>query len=155
MDSAQALIGVIVVALALVAGAVAVGYSSNDAGQANPTVETVDTGPTGTDVALNQSGIADAVYSDTARVTNASGVRMVEGTDYEWNSTNGVLTVESDRLASENGAEVVYNYRVPSDTEEGVTGILGYVVESGAFIPLILMVGTLVLAIASFGGLRS
>jgi len=154
MDSAQALIAVVVVALALVAGGLVVSHSATDAGGSNPTTESISTGAVNSTSVLNQSYIDRAVYSNTANVVNDTGIQMIAGEDYEWDGTNGTLTVKSDRLAGEDNVSVSYNYRVQSETESGTVGILTYLLDSAAFIPLILMIGVLVLGIAAFGGVR-
>lgn len=97
----------------------------------------------GSYVTLSNSKIGRAIYLDNETVRNESDVRMVEGLDYEWNSSRGggrVRALQGGDLANGTTATISYSYGLPTDTKEGLNNIIGSVyAASPSLIPIIMV----------------
>lgn len=141
----------IAVALLILTGAAAVDASLSDSGaQTEITGEEFNASTAGV-VQLNQSNQAGARYGETVEVQNQSGVEMVSGQDYSWNSTNGTIEVLSGGdLVGSDPATINYSYRVPSETQTAVGGVFASGFEVLGLLLLLIAVGVLLGAVGRF-----
>jgi len=154
MDSAQALIGVIALALLVAGGAVAASYATVTSADDAALSENATSGGIGDRVAFPSSNTDGAYYSDSAMVTNeSSGVELTgNGTDYTWVSENGTLVVESQNAAN---TTLRANYTIYERTTEqqSAAATLSSLFGALAYLPYVLMVAVVLLAVGVFGGL--
>jgi len=101
---------------------------------------------------LNESNKEDTFYSDTVNITNATGVTMQAGDDYEWHDRNGTFTVESSRLANQD-ATVDYAYRTATAEQLQISGWVAMLIETGYALPLLFIVLLIILGASALGGL--
>lgn len=66
-------------------------------------------------------------YGDNATVYNATGVELVEGTDYDWNTSTGEVAWQ-DTASTTDGANatISYAYDRPSQRSRGLANTLYY-----------------------------
>lgn len=65
-------------------------------------------------------------FRDNETVRNASGSTLVEGVDYDWNtSTGSVAFYNTSNTSSGNTAEVAYAYDAYTDRTTGIQSVLG------------------------------
>lgn len=148
MDSAQGLIAVVVVALVFVGGGIGAQYALSDMGSQNDYSEDFEAGSVGTLETFNHSNVDGAYYDRSVNVSGAN-MGMVEGQDYEWHETNGTLTVESERLANST-AKIDYGYSMPTQAQDDIASTIGYILQTGAWIPLVLIFAVVVLGLGGF-----
>ena len=152
MDGPQAIIALVFVALVMVAGAIAVDYSAEETAPEYDVNESTTTGSIGTIATFPNSSLEGAYYSETATVTNSSGVVLDNATDYRWYASNGTLTVLSQDAANQT-VYADYTLSDPTQEQQTVSRGLAFLTNTGAYIPLVLFVGLLVIALSLFGGL--
>jgi hypothetical protein len=150
MDGAQALIGVVALALLVAGGAVAASYASVTSAEATALSENATSGAPGDEVVFPSSETDGAYYSDTATVFNGS-TELQNGTDYTWNGTDGTLTVDSQAAAN---TTLTANYTIYERTTEqqSAAATLSSLFGALAYLPFVLMVALVLLAVGVFGG---
>ena len=153
MDSPTAIVAVLLVSIFLVGGGAVAQLVYEDTGDHTTVDESVDTGSIGTLVTLNDSNLEGVFYDETVNVTNGSDVQMVPGDDYQWFEQNGTLEVLSQSLANETGATVQYDYRRPTQTQTAFADRFATLIDTGIWIPMVLVLGLLFAALGVFGGL--
>lgn len=153
MDSAGAIIGLVVVAMVVIGGAAMAQVALEDTGEFQGFSETFNVSNTDTLVVLNQSYKEGVYYSDTVNVTNETGSHMIEGQDYEWHQDNGTLLVTSDSLVN-NTATVDYSYRVPTEQQTQMASYLATLFGNAYALPFIFILLLVIIAGATLGGLR-
>lgn len=152
MDSMGAVIALVVVAIMIVGGAAMAQVAFEDTGDLQSFSEGFNASSTGDLVVLNQSNREGVYYQDTVNVTNESGSLMIDGQDYEWYEDNGTLEVLSTDLTNTN-ATIQYGYRVPSEQQRNVSGYLGSIFSSAAYLPYVLILLLVIIAASILGGL--
>jgi hypothetical protein len=154
MDGPQAIIALVVVALILAGGALAVTYSTKTTADDTQLSEQNEStvGGINTTVTFPNSSVDGAYYSKNATVTNSTDVELDSPGDYRWFEENGTLEVKSQAAANET---LTANYTIYERTErqQQASTILAYLFQSGAWIPMLLFLGLLVIALGIFGGL--
>lgn len=153
MDGPQTIIAAVVVALVLLGGGIGVQYSMQEAGTQHNYTEEFDTGTVGSTVTFNESNIDRVYYTERVTVTNESGENMLEGDDFEWYQENGTLKVSSSDLANNVNAQIDYSLRNPTDSQHTFATILGNIYQSGAYIPMLVILALVFLAIGTLGAL--
>lgn len=69
-----------------------------------------------------------AGFNDSVTVYNESGVELTEGTDYEWNSTDGAIKyLDTPRTQDGNTSNVTYVYQENTEAVKKLTGPLDVV----------------------------
>lgn len=103
-------------------------------------------------IALENSNIPRADYYDNETVRNSTDATMVEGTDYEWSTTNGsIKPLDGGDLANESDATISYAWEGQTERQAGawdVTADTGALLGAAAFVGLLLL---MVLALAALG----
>lgn len=150
-----ALVLVLVSLLLLGAGAVAdegVGHT----GERTDIVEEEFTpqGNIGSVISLDNSNSDELTYSDDAEVKDMNGNHSIEGEDYEWNANNGTIRpLSGGNLDGDNTATINYTIWNPTQQDDDIAGTIATLVDTGGFIPLLLLVALVVGAVVVLGGL--
>lgn len=154
MDGPHAIIAVVFVALVLTGGAIAVQHASQTTADKHAPNVTAQSGSPGEIVTLDNSSVDGAYYSDTATVTNESSGAQLDGngTDYTWYTDNGTLRVDSQDAANAT-LHVDYEYWTRTETQIETTGVVNSIIQSGAWIPLVLVIALLLVGLTALGGL--
>lgn len=153
MDGPQVIILVVLVAMCIVGVGIATSYASVTTADEQTVNETNTTGaPINETVTFNSSNIDGAYYSENATVVDENGTELAEPNDYIWHSENGTLTVKSTEAANES---ITANYTVWERTgeQQTVTTAVAGLVQAGAWLPFVLFVGLLLVAMTTLGGL--
>lgn len=151
MDGAGAIIAVVFVALALIGGGIVAAYSSQTTATEYDATESVTTGGIGNITELDNS--TNAYYwSDDVDIETSNNKLLVAGEDYDWHSDNGTFTVLSSDAANTD-LTVSYSYGAQSESQETATNTIGMLLEAGAYIPFLLILALVFIALAVFGGL--
>lgn len=131
-----AIIGIGVVAMAMLGG-VQAGLES--AGDERTVANETFTPDTGNVTVLNESNVDGVYYDDTVTVYDENNTRMQAGTDYEWLDSNGtVRTLGGGDLDGDSSATITYGYSDPSDTQESLATLLAMLPQMLAFaLPLL------------------
>jgi len=151
MDGAQALIGVVALALLVAGGAVAASYATVTSADATDLSENATSGAPGDEVRFPSSETEGAYYSDTATVYNNTTELEGDGTDYRWNNDTGTLDVTSQAAAN---TTLTANYTIYERTTEqqSAAATLASLFGALAYLPFVLMIGVVLLAVGVFGG---
>lgn len=93
-------------------------------------------------IELDNSNRDNVYYDRQVAVFNNSDVRMVEGVDYIWFHENGTIKpLSGGNLASDVNGEITYNFSVPTESQRGLTSILGLLPQViGLVIPAFVVV---------------
>jgi len=152
MDGAGTIIAVVFVALALVGGGIVAAYSSQSTSLDRGATENVTTGNIDTVAELNRS-TSTYYWSDSVEVENISSGELLAATeDYDWNKNNGSITPLSSDAANTN-LNVSYSYGAPSDSQKTATETISMILQAGSYIPFLLVIALVAIALAIFGGL--
>jgi len=90
-----------------------------------------------------------AGFNNTATVYNSSGVELTDGTDYDWNATDGAITFyDTDNTTAGENATITYTYFENANVVKKIAGPLKPMVEGIGRFPL--MVAGLGLAVLFF-----
>lgn len=154
MDGPHTIIAIIFVAIVLLGGGIAAQYADKTAADKYAPNETATSAGVGTVLTLGNSSVDGAYYSDTAKVTNQTSGVVLDGggADYTWNEGNGTVTIESQDAAN-TGLYVDYGWWDRSDTQQDTTRLIASILESGTWIPMLLVLGLVLIALAALGGL--
>ncbi len=154
MDTPAAAVALLIVAIAVVGTAAGAQLVFEDTGDHTSIEESFTTGSVGDTVVLNESNREGVFYDRDVTVTNDTGERMIQGTDFEWDDRNGTLTVESDSLASQSNATIDYGYNTPNESQRMVASWMGMLTGNLAtFLPLLMIIGLLFGGLVLLGGL--
>lgn len=105
-------------------------------------------------VKLDNSDSDELTYSDKVEVKDQNGNHSIRGEDYEWNTTNGtVKPLSGGNLDGDASAEINYTIWNPTDQDEDVGDLIVTFINAGQWIPLLLLVILVIIAIAVLGGL--
>lgn len=149
MDSVGGIIAAVLLAAVLVGGAAVGSLALQESAPEYDATESFNTSGVGSTYSVTEG----PYYSNTVEVTNGTGETMAEETDYTWNDTSGTLTVESQSLANETGASIDYSYQEPTETQSQFAAYVGTLVQTGAFLPLVIIIGVVLVAAGVLGGL--
>lgn len=153
MDGPQAIIALVFVALVLTGSAIAVSISSKTTADAQNVTDTLESDAVGTLLETNNSNVEGAYYSDNATVVNESSNETLSGpTDFIWHRENGTLSIESQKAANTR-LSVTYVWYERTDNQIAQTEISSYIIQAGIWIPLVLFIALLFIALGIFGGL--
>lgn len=153
MDGMQSIIAVIFIALILVGGAIAASVASQSTATKYTNVtDTLQSDSIGTILETNNAS-EDYYYSDNATVVNgSSGNTLSDPSDYEWYNTNGTLKINSANAANTE-LNVTYDWWERSETEITATENIGVLLETGAWIPFMIIVALLMSILFTTGAL--
>lgn len=151
MDGAGTIIAVVFVALALVGGGIVAAYASQETATEYGATETVTTGDIGNVTELTNS-TSDYYWSDGVEIETSNNKLLVAGEDYDWHKTNGTFTVLSSDAANTD-LTVSYEYGAQSESQQTATDTIALLIETGAYIPLLLVLALVFTALAVFGRL--
>lgn len=111
-------------------------------------------GNTGQFITLDNSNSDDLTYSDDVEVKNKDGNHSIEGADYEWNSDNGTIKpLAGGNLEGDTTATINYTIWNPTQQDDDVADTVVTMADLGQWIPLVLLVALVLLAISTLGGL--
>lgn len=123
--SARPVASLFVLLLVVFAGVYAFQAGLADAGQDNVIENETWTPDAGNWTTLEYSQIDNAYYTEEVTVHGNSGDLMVEGTDYEWNASDGrVKAVAGGDLAGGQDATISYGYEQTTKEQRELTGLL-------------------------------
>lgn len=152
MDGAGTIIAVVFIALALVGGAIVASYASSETVLDRGGSDEITTNGIGTATPLPNSTDAYS-WSDSVEVENTTSNRLlVAETDYNWNKNNGSVTPLSQDAANTT-LNVEYEYGSPSESQQEATNLLSMILDTGAWIPFLLVLALIILSLSIFGGL--
>jgi hypothetical protein len=99
-----------------------------------------------------------AGFNDTVTVYNSSDVELTEGTDYEWNSTDGTILFTNTASTSDGAAaNITYQYQENTEAVKTLDGPVGAVVSAVGELPLLaagLGLSSILIGLAVFVGRR-
>jgi len=152
MDGGQAIIALVFVAILLVGTATAVTYASKQTAEEIDLNESTTTGSIGTLASFPNSNIEGAYYSPNATLKDENATLLTNGTDYRWYQTNATFEVLSNETANETvtGEYTLYE---PSERQKAITTLLADTLFGASFVPLLLIIALVVIALAVFGGI--
>lgn len=153
MDGPQAIILVVLVGMCVVGVGIATSYASVTTADDRVVNETNATGAGMNEtVTFNSSNLDGAYYSENATVLDENGTELDDPNDYVWHPENGTLTVQSSEAANES---LTANYTVweRSNEQQTVTATIAGLQQAGAWLPFVLFVGLLLVAMTTLGGL--
>jgi hypothetical protein len=154
MDTPGAAVALLVVAIAIIGAAAGAQLALEDTGDNVDVTETVSTGAVGDTVVLNESNQDGVFYDRDVHVTNDTGERMVQGSDFTWHDRNGTLTVQSTALSSQSNATVDYGYSIPTQSQRTVASWIASLTSNlGIVLPIIFILVLLFMGITLMGGL--
>lgn len=154
MDSVGAIIAVLVIAVGLLASVGVAQYTLANGGDEVTFTETFDPGTNQTHVTLNESNRDGVYYSSTVDVTDENGTLMRPGTDYNWHSSNGTLTVlDGGELDGDTEGTVEYSLRVPSEQQQNYASMIGQLVNASYALPLVLGIALMLAGVAALSSL--
>lgn len=97
--------------------------------------------------AATKDGFAGAYDNETVR--NSSGSTLTEGTDYEWNQSDGrIKFLDSSSTNNGSSAEIDYSYDQRSEMAVSMVGPLAAVFDMAGILPIVFVTGLV------FAGLR-
>jgi len=74
-------------------------------------------------VTVSQTPVTE--FYDTENVTNATGDQLIEGTDYDWNTSTGELTLINTSSTSDgDSVEIVVDYAANTDRSQSIGAVL-------------------------------
>jgi len=150
MDGPGTIIAVVFIALALIGGGIVAAYATQSTATDTETADNITTNGIGTISQVNNS-TSDYYFSDTPRITNGSNL-LISEQDYDWNKNNGSFEILSSDAANTT-LSVRYAYGAQSDSQQSATNILALIIESGAYIPFLLILALVILSLSVMGGL--
>lgn len=94
-----------------------------------------------------------AGFNDTVTVYNQSGVELTEGTDYEWNSTDGAIKyLDTANTQDGNSSNITYTYFENTEAVKDLSGPVGVITTAvGKSAYLVGGLGLVVLLLAVVG----
>lgn len=153
-DAAYSALALVVVAILLFAAAAIADEGAAKTGERTDIVDESFTpqGNTGQFIQLDNSDADQLTYSDDVVVNDKSGNHSIEGADYEWNEENGTIKpLANGNLEGDNTATIDYTIWNPTEQDDDVRRTLATVINTGQWIPLLLLVVLVVFAIGFFG----
>lgn len=153
-DAAHSALALVVVAIILFAAAAVADEGAARTGErTDVTAESfTPQGNTGDFIDLDNSNSDELTYSDDVQVSDKNGNHSIEGQDYIWNEDNGTIKpLAGGNLEGDNSATIDYIIWNPTEQDENVRSIITTVIDSGQWIPLLLLVVLVVFAIGFFG----
>lgn len=119
-----------------------------DAGEDRQIENETWTPDAGTVTELEESNREGAYYADRVNVYNATGVKVDEGSDYEWFEGNGtVKALTGGELDGESEATITYEFQQTTKEQREMAGMLSHVPQAmGIALPFGALVALLVFA---------
>lgn len=129
---ARAILAAVFFIILMTVGASAISYQGEVLGHTYDSNETINADSSafaaGEVYETTNANIDDAVYDDDSKivVTDANGVEVVEGEDYEWNENNGTIAILSgSSLTDDASLDIEYGFTIRSDQQGEVLNIVG------------------------------
>lgn len=153
MDSIGAIVSVFVLAILVLGGGLVASHSLASSGQTQQQVsDKFSAGSVGSHIVFNASNRDGVYYSSSIAVTASNGDPYIAGKDYTWHRSNGTLTVKSQTLANTSNDQVAFSYRIPSTSQSRVASLVGALLRTGSFLPLLVIVLLIVIALGVLAG---
>lgn len=153
MDGPQLIIGAVFIALVLIGGGIVVSYGAQTSAIEYDASETVTTGNVSEVVELNNSSSAH-YWEEDVKITTSNNKVLVQGEDYDWYVNNGTFEVLSDQAANTE-VTVEYHYGAQTETQQEATTIAALILESGAWIPMIIIFALVLFAVSALNQLST
>lgn len=154
MDELGAAVAAIVLAMLLVGGGAAAQLAYEDTGATDATfTETFDAGAEGDVITFDESNRENVFYGENPTVTDTNGHEYLQGVDYRWYTENGTLEVLDGAMVNTTTNDIEYSYRAPSTQQSQIADTLALLIESGMYLPLVLIILVVLLGAAALGGL--
>lgn len=99
--------------------------------------ETFSMGTSQTTFETSPSQTPVTSFYDNETATNSSGTTLTEGTDYDWNTTDGNLTVYSTASTDNEDITLDYWYEGHTNRSASIQQVLSLVFEIGAILMLL------------------
>lgn len=142
----------VVFAILLIAGIQMFDAGASAAADENLITNESWTSDPGTYVTLDRSNEGYA-YNNSVVVRNATGATMTDGTDYDWNESDGTIkAIAGGDLDPAQSANITYSVEEQTEVQQGITAIIGGTLKVSHLMLVVLLVALMAAGLRTLGG---